>query len=114
MTYSQIRRQVDALMRKYRRELAIYRTRRVASEISDQWMIATANQQPKPEPSDCVQKFVSAGLRLKTFMSLRNYIQRCIKDERFPEVRAMLTTLLPWTIKGRWLNRLEWSMPGSA
>ena len=51
MTLSQIRSQVDALCRKYHRELAIYRAAKIANEISRLWMIAVANKQPSPTPS---------------------------------------------------------------
>ena len=114
MTLSQIRSQVDALCRKYHRELAIYRAAKLANEISRLWMIAVANKQPKPDPFSCVRKFVEAGFRLRTYMAFQNYLQRCIDDERFPEVRAIATTLLPWTADGPWLNSLESNLPDSA
>ena len=114
MTLSQIRSQVDALCRKYHRELAIYRATRVASEIAQLWMIAVANRQPKPRPFFCVRKFVEAGFRLTTYMEFQNYLQRCIDEDRFPEIRPIITTLLPWTANRPWLHRVAWNLPDSA
>ena len=42
MTLPQIRNQIQALQRKYARELAIYRLRRLFQELSDEWAATIA------------------------------------------------------------------------
>ena len=109
-----IRRQVDALKRKFAPELAIIRLSRVANEITELWHIAIANKQPKPDPYACVRKVADAGFRLHTYMAFEKYLQRCIDDDRRPVIRGIITTLLPWSANGSWLNNLERNIPGTA
>ena len=51
----QIRRQIKAVQRRFARELAVVRLRRVADQISEQWAIAAANKKPRPDPFACVR-----------------------------------------------------------
>ena len=113
-TLSQLRRQVDALKRKYAKELAVYRLRRVASEICLLWDIATAKRQPKPDPFACIRRVADAGFRLNTWMPFHNYIQRCRDNNRHPEVRDIVTTLLPWAAEAGYINFLRWDAPAAA
>ncbi len=114
MSLRQIRNAVEALKRKFAPELAIIRLSRVANEITQLWHIAIANKQPKPEPYSCVRKVADAGFRLHTYMAFEKYLQRCIDDDRRPGIRGIITTLLPWTANGSWLNNLERNIPGTA
>ena len=55
-TLSQIRSGINALRRKYAKELAIYRLRQLAEELCDQWAAAVARQEtgartPHPHPA---------------------------------------------------------------
>ena len=48
-TLSQLRRRVDALKRKYARELAVVRLRRQAEEFSHRWARDVADRKPAPQ-----------------------------------------------------------------
>ena len=48
-TLSQIRQRVDSLKRRYARELATYRLRRLAEEISTDWAVAIADRRELPQ-----------------------------------------------------------------
>ena len=50
-TLSQLRRSIDALKRKYAKELAVVRLRRLAEEHSLQWTYATYQGRPLPNLS---------------------------------------------------------------
>ena len=50
MTLSQIRNRIQALQLKYAKELAVYRLRRQAEEICDQWERAGGDRQDPPQP----------------------------------------------------------------
>ena len=56
MTISQIRRRIDALKRRFARELAIIKLRRIAEAVSDQW-----DPDLPPEPADVIQRVADAG-----------------------------------------------------
>ncbi len=47
-------------------------------------------------------------------MASRKYLQRCIDNDRNPEVSGIIVTFLPWTADGPYLNGLEWNIPGPA
>ena len=55
-TISSLRRQVEALKRKYARVIAAAVLKPVADKIVNLWDIATAKKQPKPNPLLCVRK----------------------------------------------------------
>ena len=55
---SQLRRQFEALKRKYARVIAAAVLKPVADQIVNLWDIATAKKQPKPNPLLCIQKVV--------------------------------------------------------
>ena len=69
MTLSEIRRRIDALKRRFARELAIIRLRRTAQAVADDW-----DPDRPPEPHDVIQRFVKAGCRLPTFGNLARYL----------------------------------------
>ena len=46
MTISQVRRRIDALKRKFARELAIIKLRRIADSVADAW-----DSEHPPEPA---------------------------------------------------------------
>ena len=61
MTLSEIRRHIDALKRKFARELAIIKLRRIAEAVADDW---TPDDPPKP--AAVIRRIVKAGIRLPT------------------------------------------------
>ena len=101
MTLSQIRRRVDALKRRFARELAIIKLRRIAE-----------GGLPKPpEPGAVIRRIVKAGFRLPTFVRLR----RCLDDARrkgeIPDPESIVLSLLPWAESDRYRELLRWDLP---
>ena len=90
MTISEIRRRIDALKRRFARELAIIKLRRIAEAVAHDW-----TPDDPPEPSAVIQRIVKAGFRLPTFVRLR----RCLDDARrkgeVPDAESTVLALLP-------------------
>ena len=106
MTLSEIRRRIDALKRRFARELAIIKLRRVAEAVADHW-----NPDQPPEPDAVIRRIVRAGFRLPTFVRLR----RCLDDARrkgeVPDAESMVLALLPWADNHRYRELLRWDLP---
>ncbi len=94
-TISSLRRQIEALKRKYAREIAAAVLKPVAQKIVNLWDIATVKKQPKPSPLLCVQKVVKAGFRLHTFKALHIYLEDCRRYGGFPNADEIVNKLLP-------------------
>ena len=93
---SGLRRRVDALLRKYAREVAVVRLRRLANEFSLQWTVALADRQPPPDTHSFILRVAAAGFRLTTFMSVHKYLESCRSQNTVPEKDTMVQALLPW------------------
>ena len=106
MTLSEIRRRVDALMRKFARELAIIDVRRVAEAVADHW-----DPDQPPEPSDVIQRIVRAGFRLPTLVRLRRCLDGARRRGEFPDAESMVIALLPWADNHRYRELLRWDLP---
>ena len=109
MTLSQIRRRVNALMRKFAPELAIIKLRRLAQAVSDDW-----DPDQPPEPHDVIQRVAKAGFRLATFMRLRRYFDDTIRQGDVPEPERIVLSLLPWAGKDRYRAFFRWELPTPA
>ena len=96
MTLSLIRNQVNSLERQFARELAVYRLRRIAEEIADDWEISMAEKEPLPQPHQVVRRVAREGHLLKTWMNLHRYVQRCIDEKRCLLPQQIVLALLPW------------------
>ena len=94
-TLSQIRREIEALKRKYARQIAAAVLKPVAGKIVNLWDIATAKKQPKPNPMLCVRKVVDAGFRLHTFNALHSYIEDLRTYGGSPDADEIINKLLP-------------------
>ena len=94
-TLSQLRRQFEALKRKYARQIAAAVLRSTASEITRLWEIAIARKQPKPSPLLCIQEVVKAGFRLTTFNKLHAYLEDRRRYGGVPEADEIINRLLP-------------------
>ena len=92
---SSLRRQFEALKRKYARVIAAAVLRPVANQITRLREIAVAKKQPKPDPVDCVHQVVKAGFRLKTLNALHGYIDGCQRYGGFPDPEEIIQKLLP-------------------
>ena len=105
MTISEIRRRINALKRRFARELAIIRMRRIAEAIAEAW----TPDQP-PEPADVIHRIAKAGFRLPTFMRLRGYLDDTRRRCEIPEPEAMVLELLPWAWDHRYRGLLRWDL----
>ena len=94
-TLSQLRRRIDALKRKYARELAVVRLRRLAEEHSLQWTYATYQGRPLPQPQPFIRRIAKSGYRLKTFVALDIYLERCQEQGTIPDCLGIISSLLP-------------------
>ena len=109
MTISQLRRRIDALKRKFARELAIIKLRRIANAVADDW----TPDQP-PEPSDVIQRVVKAGFRLTTFARLHRYLDDVRRKGEVPYPNTIVLNLLPWADNDRYFPLLRWDLPSPA
>ena len=106
MTLSEIRRRIDALKRRFARELAIIKLRRIAEAVADDW----TPDQP-PEPAHVIRRFVKAGCRLPTFANLSRYLNNTRRQDDVPEPCDMVVNLLPWIDNERYRELLRWDLP---
>ena len=106
MTISQIRRRIDALKRRFARELAIIKLRRIAEAVADNW-----DPDQPPEPADVIQRIVKAGFRLPTFARLRRYLEDTRRQGDVPYPNTIVLSLLPWADNDRYLKLLRWDLP---
>ena len=109
MTISQIRRRIDALKRKFARELAIIKLRRIAESVADDW-----DPNHPPEPADVIQRVVKAGFRLNTFTRLNRYLNDTRHAGEVPYPNTMVLDLLPWAENDRYYPLLRWDLPAPA
>ena len=106
MTLSQLRRRIDALKRKFARELAIIQLRRIAEALADAW-----DPDNPPEPAAVIRRVADAGFRLTTFGRLGH----CLRDARHqgdpPDPEYFVCSLLPWAENDRYYKLLRWDLP---
>ena len=93
---SGLRRRVDALLRKYAREVAVFRLRRLTNEFSLQWTVAIADRQPPPDTHPFILRVADAGFRLTAFMSVHEYLETCRSQNTVPDSDKTVQALLPW------------------
>ena len=106
MTFSQLRRRIDALKLKFARELAIIKLRRIAEDVADDW-----TPSEPPEPSEVIQRIVKAGFRLPTFTRLHRYLDDVRRGGEVPYPNTMVLSLLPWAENDRYFPLLRWDLP---
>ncbi|MYC34513.1 MAG: hypothetical protein F4X64_15220 [Chloroflexi bacterium] len=106
MTISQIRTRVNALKRKFARELAIIKLRRIAESVADDW-----DPDNPPEPADVIQRVAQAGFRLTTFIHLRRYLDDMRRQGDVPLPASIVCSLLPWAEEDRYRNFFRWELP---
>ena len=108
---SQLRRSIDALKRKYAKELAVVRLRRLAEEHYLQWTYATYQGQPLPQPQPIIRRIAKSGYRLKTFVALDIYLERCREEGKIPDSLGIISKLLPQVPFERLREMLRWEAP---
>ena len=114
MTLSQIRNQVNSLERKFAKELAVFRFRRIAEEIATDWEISMAEKEQLPQPHQVVQRVARQGHLLKTWMNLSRYVQRCLDEKRCLIPQQIVLALLPWAGNHRYHDILHGEIPTPA
>ena len=106
MTLSEIRRRIDALKRRFARELVIIKLRRIAEAVADDW-----TPSDPPEPSDVIRRIVNGGFRLPTFARLSRYLKDTRRQGEVPDAESIVLNLLPWADNHRYRELLHWDLP---
>jgi len=106
MTISEIRRRINALKRKFARELAIIKMRRIAEAVAYDW-----DPECPPEPGDVIQRVAQAGFRLNTFTRLSRYLKDTRRQGEVPDPESIVLELLPWADNYRYRELLRWDLP---
>ena len=109
MTISQLRRRVNALKRRFARELTIIKLRRIAEAVADDW-----DSSEPPEPADIIGRIAAAGFRLPTFVRLRRYLEDTRRQGDVPYPCDIVLNLLPWAGNDRYRELLRWDLPAPA
>ena len=109
MTISQLRRRIDALKRRFARELAIIKLRRIAESVADEW-----DPSDPPEPGHVIARIADAGFRLPTFTNLSRYLKDVRRQGDVPEAESIVLELLPWARQDRYEELLRWDLPTRA
>ena len=105
MTISQLRRRIDALKRKFARELAIIKLRRIADAVADDW-----DPECLPEPADVIRRIADAGFRLPTFARLSRYLKDARRQGEVLDPESIVFELLPWADNYRYREMLRWEL----
>ncbi len=102
MTLSQIRSQIEALLRKYATEVEVYRLDKVTAEFCDEVADALINPKSGPvkDPFDWAsvlfKRMAKRGHHARNLTALQNYLSRCLQERRvLPQAREVLRALLP-------------------
>ena len=106
MTFAQLRRRLDALMRRFARELAIIKARRTVEPIAQQW-----NPEEPPEPHHVGVRIADAGFRLNTYGNLDEYLFATIRKGEQPNPITMVRKLLPYAWDHRYDNFFAFDLP---
>ena len=113
-TFGSIWRRIRSLQRRLAKDLAIIRLRRLAQEFCDDYEEAVNDDPPASHleldrmGSAFIPSIGKAGFRLSTFMALRKYLERCLDDNRLPNPRDIVGSLLPWAAEGGFLRGSLW------
>ncbi len=111
LTLSQLRRRVDALKRKYAKELAVVRLRRLADQYSQQWACDISDRKPAPQSQPFIRQIAQSGYRLKTFAALDIYLKHCRERGDIPDSLGVISRLLPKIPFDHLREMLLWDAP---
>ena len=106
MTLSEIRRRVDALKRRFARELTLIKARRAAEAIANDWDCS----QP-PEPLRVVGRFTDAGIRSHALANLHHYLDESRRKAEIPNPAVMVRKMFPWAWDRRYDNFFAFDLP---
>ena len=96
MTLSQIKREVNALKRKYAKALVVIRLRRLAQEFCDDWEASREEGKPAMQAIDSGQWFIKRGYRPRSLNRLFDCIRRCTEAKEAPKAYDIVKALIPW------------------
>ncbi len=92
-----LRARVNALRRKMARPLAVLRLYRLAYQYCIDYYAALVNRLDPPDSRAFIDRVVSAGYGLPTFMAVHKYLERCLSRGAEPDADTILHSLLPWS-----------------
>ena len=102
MTLSQIKAQVEALCRKYAKEIELYLLGKVSAEFCDEVADALIHPKSGPvkDPFDWVsvlfKRMAKHGYGPRSLPAVQNYLTRCLQELHvIPQPREVLRALLP-------------------
>ena len=95
---SQLRREVDSLMRRCAVELAVYRASPAVDEYCDQWEELVAEDQLPPDPRRLFKKLPGQDHLRRNFPAVNNYLEDCRRARRFPHPNEILRYLIPQAV----------------
>ena len=96
MTISELRRRVDALCRKYATELRIYRLQTPRPRVLRRDGRGSAEPQAREAKSITdwakllFDRAKERNVRLKTFVHLASYLEKCLEKRHLPQVNDVL------------------------
>ena len=102
----QIERRIEALKRKFARELALIKARRVVEPIAQQWDPAEP-----PEPFHVGARIGDAGVTSYAFANLHEYLFQVIRKGEQPNPFTMVRKLFPWAWDHRYDNFFAFDLP---
>ena len=112
-----LRRQVDALQKRFKPVLAILKLRNLARKFCDEFDEADSSEKPPSTEVVCMMfpyRVTQAGFRLGKGRELVNYFMDCHYNRTAPELREVVFTLIPWAKKGPRLRADLWDRPEPA
>ena len=92
-----LRARVNALRRKMALPLALLRLYRLVYQYCIDYYAALVERLAPPDGRAFIDRVVSAGYGLPTFMAVYKYLERCLSRGAEPDVDTLLHTLLPWS-----------------
>ena len=94
-TVSQLKRQLEALQRKFALELSVARLHRIAEEFSLEWTRAVGDRRDLPESHPFILRIARQGFRFDTFLNLHNYLEKCRGHDDIPTCYGIVGALYP-------------------
>ena len=101
MTFSQLRSQVNTLMRKYDTELELYRAAPLALELCDRMADAVTPGRPNPMLTcddwafNLFKRLRDRGVRVRSHHGLYDYLSGCLDKLLLPQLNEVLRSLFP-------------------
>ena len=103
---AQIERRIEVLKRKFARELAIIKARRVAEAVANDYDPAEP-----PDPLHVGARFTDAGCHSNAFANLHDYLFGIIRKGEQPNPFTMVRKLFPWAWEHRYDNFFAFDLP---